>query len=188
VGVRAVSASTADSRDATTASKKRIAWLLAMIGTSSSRVPKSDSDLPPFPGLAWATLREQPPNRIRIDRDVQIPRSDRDIRVPGRIANLGQCATPGQGVADECMPAVVNGQRFEPLQPKHFACRPKPLAKSMARKHLVLPSLPVHNPFTNFGARARIRKSLRANRLRSSSPIRWGPTEGNRLRTLESAG
>ena len=48
--------------------------------------------------------------------------------------------------------------------------------------------LPVHNPFTNFGARARIRKSLRAKRLRSSSPVRWGSTEPNHLRTLESAG
>jgi CubicO group peptidase (beta-lactamase class C family) len=48
--------------------------------------------------------------------------------------------------------------------------------------------LPVHNPFTNFGTRAQIRKALRAKRLRSSSPVRWGSTEPNHLRTLESAG
>ena len=48
--------------------------------------------------------------------------------------------------------------------------------------------LPVQNPFTNFGARAQNRKSLRANRLASSNPIRWGVTERNLFRTLECAG
>jgi hypothetical protein len=36
--------------------------------------------------------------------------------------------------------------------------------------------LPVQNPFTNFRARALFRKSLRAKRLASSSPIGRVPT------------
>jgi hypothetical protein len=45
---------------------------------------------------------------------VQVGAGDRDIAVPGGSPDLGQCPTAGQSVADERVPAVVDGQRLEP--------------------------------------------------------------------------
>ncbi len=46
--------------------------------------------------------------------DVQVQRRDADVAVPGRVPNLGQRASAGQGVADERVTPVVDGHLSGP--------------------------------------------------------------------------
>ena len=65
---------------------------------------------------------------------MQIATRDADIRMPRRITHFRQRATAGQGMADERVPAMVDRQRFQPLQSQHFAGRAKSFPQRESRK------------------------------------------------------
>lgn len=46
---------------------------------------------------------------------MQVGGCDAHVGVPSRILDFGQGSTAGQGVADEGMPAVVDGKHLQPL-------------------------------------------------------------------------
>jgi hypothetical protein len=48
---------------------------------------------------------------VVIHRHMEIDARHGEIRVTCGDANLGQRSSAGKGVANECVPAVVNGQR-----------------------------------------------------------------------------
>lgn len=59
--------------------------------------------------------KQLPRPPITVNRHVQIRRRDAHVRVPRRIADVGQQAHVGQGMADECVPALMDRQRAESL-------------------------------------------------------------------------
>jgi len=63
---------------------------------------------------------------------MKIPASHTHISVPGGIADLWQCAAAGQSMADERVPAVMNGELLKPGLAKNFAGGAESLAKSMS--------------------------------------------------------
>jgi hypothetical protein len=83
----------------------------------------------------WSiALTEQGCNRFLIVAcHVQIARRDRDVGVPSCIPNFGQCTSAGQGVADECVPAVVDHEGLEPLRAEQLGGRAEPLAERAPR-------------------------------------------------------
>ena len=62
-------------------------------------------------------------SRLVVHRHMQIPAGDADVAVPSRISVLGQRPSAGQSVADECVAAVMNRQRFEAGRRQEF-CTP----------------------------------------------------------------
>ena len=53
---------------------------------------------------------EEITGRVIVDCDVQVGRSGQDVSVPGGVADFGQCAAPGQSMADERVAAVMDRQ------------------------------------------------------------------------------
>jgi hypothetical protein len=62
---------------------------------------------------------------IIINGDVKIGRRGRNAAVPGGIADLGQCTPAGHGVADECVPAMVDRHLMRPLGAQGLAGGPE---------------------------------------------------------------
>jgi len=56
--------------------------------------------------------------------------------MPGCIPDLSQCAASSQGVADEGVPTVMDGQHAEPLTAQHLACGEEPAAQGVPLKRL----------------------------------------------------
>ncbi len=81
----------------------------------------------PLGSRPYSSLSKQRPNPILFHRHMQIAAGDRHVGMANRVAHLGQCPPTGQGMADERMPAVVNGQMFQSLLAQHPARRPKAL-------------------------------------------------------------
>ena len=67
-----------------------------------------------------------------LDENLRIRTGDTDIRMPGRIADLGQSSAASQRVADESMLAVVHCSLASPLRSQDFARRMKPAANYVA--------------------------------------------------------
>jgi hypothetical protein len=67
-----------------------------------------------------------------IHRHMQIPRRDAHVGMPRGVANFGQRAAAGQGVADERVAAVVDGERAEAVGAEDFAGGAESLAERVA--------------------------------------------------------
>jgi hypothetical protein len=72
--------------------------------------------------------------RLILHRHMQIPRRDTHVGVASRVANLGKRAAACQGMADECVAAVMNGERAETVGTENLAGRAEPLAERVAGK------------------------------------------------------
>jgi hypothetical protein len=69
-----------------------------------------------------------------VDRHVQIGARDAHIGVPGRVPDLSQRPSAGQGVAYKRVAPVVNRQRLEPRSAQDPAGRAEPLPQRVARE------------------------------------------------------
>ena len=58
---------------------------------------------------------------------MQVLAGDTHVRVPRRAADFGEGPPTRQRVADERLPAVVDGQLLKACRTQHFADRPDPL-------------------------------------------------------------
>ena len=77
-----------------------------------------------------------------VDRDVQVGRGDAHVGVTRGVADLGQGSTAGQGMADERVPAVMNGDGLPPGDAQHPASRLEPPPQRVPR----VPGLPATGP------------------------------------------
>jgi hypothetical protein len=64
-------------------------------------------------GSRLGPAKELSNNLIIVDQHVQVDRSDRHIRVPRCVADLSQRSITCQGVRNEGVTPVMNGQRFQ---------------------------------------------------------------------------
>jgi hypothetical protein len=67
-----------------------------------------------------------------IHRNMQITARDADVGMARGVSDFGQRPAVGKGVADKSVPAVMDGQRFEPSGTENAARGPESLAKCLA--------------------------------------------------------
>lgn len=91
--------------ESATPSKSWCSWAIRL------RLPQS------FCLLVSLELTKQRPNAVVLHRHMQVSASHRHIRMPRRIAHLGQCPPAGQRMADKRVAPMVNGQTLQPLLP-----------------------------------------------------------------------
>jgi len=86
----------------------RACWTFVQLGTTVFRSPSEH--LRRFAIVSTFELEEATPLLVVVHRHVQVSRGDAHVRVPDGVANLGERAAAGQGVANKRVPAVVDGQ------------------------------------------------------------------------------
>jgi hypothetical protein len=67
---------------------------------------------------------------------MQITARDADVGMARGVSDFGQRPAARKGVADKSVPAVMDGQRFEPSGTENPARGAKPLAKRVAGKRI----------------------------------------------------
>ena len=64
------------------------------------------------------------------------PKADAHVGMTSGVAYFGERAVARQGVADECVPPVVNCKALEPIPTQDFTGRPEPFAERVAGERL----------------------------------------------------